>query len=108
MSNTLFVGNDMIVSFTGAGKLVDENGNAVTGATVKMILYKYGTTTEVCGETWPVVLTDDNYGEYSATLKGTVEIIEGANYGLKITAAGGGAQAEWVQKMVARVRTFRD
>ncbi len=106
MSKILYVGNDMLVSFSGAGKLLDEKGAAVTGATVGMTLYEAGTTTVVKGETWPVTLVDDGEGEYSATLQDKVEITVGSKYDLKITVDGCGAQATWQQRMAAKVRKF--
>ncbi|TQE92535.1 MAG: hypothetical protein FKY71_19895 [Spiribacter salinus] len=101
---TLYVGNDHSISFTGDGALKDQDGNTISGADVEMTLLQDGT--EVAGETWPVPLSDDGGGEYSAILSSTVDIQDRQRYVLRIEAEAGGTIARWDQEVLARRRPF--
>lgn len=103
---TLYIGNDMEVRFTGTGKLVDETGEAVTGATVRAYLYQHGTDTTVGGVEWPVVLLDQGAGEYAGTIPDTVEVVAGGRYDMVITAEADEADATWREEVKANYRVF--
>ena len=103
---TLYIGNDMEIRFTGTGKLVDETGEAVTGATVRSYIYQNGTDTQVGGVEWPVVMLEQSAGEYYGTIPDTAEIVEGVVYDMVITVDAGDANAEWRQPAIAKYRVF--
>ena len=102
----LYVDNDMRVSFSGTGKLTNEKGEPVTGATIEMTLIDIGTGEGVAGETWPVTFTEDGVGEYSAVLRDTVRIVNGEKYEIRIDAQGSGASASWREIVKAKNRRF--
>lgn len=102
----LYIGNDMMISFSGDGKLVDENNLPVTDATVKAYLYERGTTTPVDGVAWPVTLDNDGGGEYSCALPDTAMIVKDHRYDLKITAEVGEVNATWEDTVRATTRSF--
>lgn len=103
--NILYIGNDMLLQLSGDGKLTDEDGTAVTGATVEATVYKADGETEVSGITWPLTLTEGDDGEYSATIQDDIEVTEGQNYVIKITATKGNADAKWFLNAIARKRS---
>lgn len=102
---TLYIDNDMVLSFSGGGKLKDKNGNFVSGATVKATLYEYDSNNTVGGTSWPVILTEDSPGEYSGVIPYTVEAVDGKQYKLIITAEKDGKKAQWNTRVQAYVRT---
>ena len=103
---TLYVGNDMRLALQGRGRLEDENGNPVTGATVEATLYSLDQSTEVGGVTWPVALTEGSEdGEYFGILPAEAEVEAGKDYFLNIdVVAPGDAKAKWMQKVRAAYR----
>lgn len=104
----LYIGNDMMVRFAGDGKLTDDNGNAVTGATVHATLYEHGTTTPVDGVDWPVVLADQGAGVYAGIIPDTVQVVERTRYDMVITAEKDEADAVWRETVKANYRVFRN
>ena len=101
----LYVGNDMILSFTGDDKLIDSEGDPITSATVTATLYEWDGKTEVGGETWPLTLNDDGNGEYSAVLQETLGVKAGSMYILVIEAEKSGANGRWYREVHAKERT---
>lgn len=106
MGRTLYIGNDMGVSFSGKGKLTNKKGDPVTGATIEATLYEKGTATKVGGIQWPVVFADDGEGEYSAILEDTASIVSGSEYDLEIKAELNGAKGRWIETVTAAYRRF--
>jgi hypothetical protein len=98
----LLVGNTMEVTVSG---LKDQDGNAVTGATVEVtVLDLQGT--EVSGQSWPVTLSDDGGGDYSGELDSGISLTVGTTYEVRIEVSGVGAEAEWREYRQAKRRTF--
>jgi len=105
--SVLYINNDNLVSFTGHGKLKDIVGDAIPGATVSMTLYAAGTSTEVSGQSWPVVfIAGDNDGEYFGTLQDGLNLTFGSQYDLHITAVKDTSKAHWRKTFTAQYRTF--
>lgn len=100
-SSIVYDGNDHVVSLTG---LKDSDGTEVTTATVEMTLLDGGT--EVSGITWPISLSHDSGGDYSAVLDKAVEVTVGKRYTLKVTATVGTTEAEWREWVVVKRRDF--
>ncbi|MEF8794761.1 MAG: hypothetical protein V5A50_13955 [Thiohalorhabdus sp.] len=98
----LFVGNTMEVP---VNNLRDQDGNAVTGATVEVtVLDREGT--EVSGATWPITASDDGSGNYSATLPPDLDLTVGTTYEVRIEVSGVGPEAKWREYRQAKRRTF--
>lgn len=106
MTTPIYIGNDMSLSFSGDGKLTDDNGDALPGAIIQATLYEGGTQTQVSGQSWPLTLTDDGDGEYSGVLENTVDLIHGKKYELKIEAVASGAEGSWREIVEAKYRGF--
>ena len=108
----LLVGNDMRLVLQGRGRLKDENGDPVSGATVKATLYEPDYTsdgeTEVSGVTWPVILSEgDEEGEYSGVIPADADIQAGKRYYLEIKATTpGNAKGKWRGNVLAENRTM--
>ena len=102
---SLYVGADMVLSVEG---LADQDGNAVTGATVNATVLESDASTEVTGVTWPVTLGDDGGGDYSGVIDDAVEITVGELYWIRIDISGGGADDQRWQREVAQRRGFND
>ncbi len=86
---TLFVESDNLIT-------VDEVKNTatdvyITDATVNATLYESDGTTEVSGETWPIVLSyvANTNGRYEGTIEDTVSLVSNVRYRLKIIVDGG-------------------
>lgn len=106
MGGVLYINNDMVVSFSGDGKLTDEKNVPVIGATVTVTLYEKGTANQVSGVTWPVAFTDDGDGEYTAVLDDSANINSGTKYDMEIKADLNGAKGEWKETVTAAIRPF--
>lgn len=105
---TLLINNDMQVKFADRGRLEDESGNAITGATVEITLYEADGTTEVTGVTWPITMAESgDDGEYFGVLPADAEVSVGNTYIMVISVeTAGGTKGEWRDK---NVRTeYRD
>ncbi len=105
---TLYVGNDMRLALEGTGKLKDELGNPVPGATVKATIYKQGMDTGVDGVTWPLTLSEgDKDGEYYGIIPGDADIQVGEWYRIELDVESpGGTKALWYQDVKAEYRRF--
>mgnify|MGYP000754129350 CR=1 FL=1 len=106
---TLYVGNDMRLVLQGRGRLKDERGSPVTGATVEATLYEAGGVTEVEGVDWPITLTESGEdGEYSGIIPTPdADVSVNKSYVLTITAtAPGGARAAWRESVDVQYRDF--
>jgi hypothetical protein len=102
---TLFVGTDLLLQVSG---LKDQDDNAVTGATVEATVLESDASTEVSGVTWPVTLSDDGGGDYSAVLEDTMELTEGRTYWVRVDITGGGADDQRWKQFRAERRGFSD
>ncbi|HKJ74726.1 MAG TPA: hypothetical protein VKA19_11470 [Alphaproteobacteria bacterium] len=100
---TLWVGNDLILSVSS---LTDQDQQAVTGATLRATVYESDETTEVSGVTWPLALSDDGAGDYSATIPDTADLVVGNDYFVVVTASKGTIQQRWTAHEVAQRRPF--
>ncbi len=105
---TLYVGNDMRLALQGRGRLKDEQGNPVTGATVEATLYYSGGDTEVEGVEWPVTLEETGEeGEYSGIIPASADVSVNTPYTLILTATSpGGTQAMWRETVDVQYRDF--
>ena len=101
----LYINTDQILAVEN---LKDENGNTVTGATVEATVYESDGTTEVSGMTFPVSLSDNGSGNYSAVLEDTMELTLGKIYVVKVDIEGGGADDQRWSREVAKRRGFGD
>jgi len=103
---TLYVGNDMRLALESSGKLKDENGDAVPGATVEATLYEYGSDTSVGGVSWPITLEEgENDGEYFGIIPAGAEIESGRSYDLELNVESpGGTKGLWVTMVEAKHR----
>ena len=101
----LYINTDMLLE---VNDLKDQDGNAVTGATVEATVYERDGETEVEGMTFPVSLSDDGSGNYSVTLEDTLELTLGNVYLIKVDIAGGGADDQRWSREVAKRRGFSD
>lgn len=100
---SLFVGTDMKVEVTG---LADQDGNPVTGASVKATVFEADGETKVTGVTWPVTLGDDDGGDYSGIIDGALGVSVDKLYWVLVETSGSGASAQWWQREVAKRRGF--
>lgn len=107
---TIYIDNDMYISLERGGRLKDENGNYITGATVEVTLYEADGSTEVGGISWPIVLDEGSEdGEYFGVIPSEAEIEAGERYFLDIKATTTeGSNARWVKMVEPRYRTIRD
>jgi hypothetical protein len=102
---TLYVGTDLLLQVSG---LKDQDDNAVTGATVEATVFESDASTEVSGVTWPVTLSDDGGGDYSAVLEDTMALDNGRLYWIKVEITGSGADDTRWESFVAERRGFDD
>jgi len=99
----LFINTDMVLR---VGGLRDSDRNIVTGATIEATVLESDETTPVGGVSWPVTLTDDGGGNYSATLQDGMELTEGDEYWIKVDIVGNGADDQRWKKFTAQKRGF--
>ena len=102
---SLFVGTDMVVEVEA---LADQDGNPVTGASVKATVLEADGETEVTGVTWPVTLGDEGGGDYSGVIDDAVNITVGKVYWVRVRIVGAGATDQRWQLEVAQRRGFND
>lgn len=96
----LFIGNDHLVTLSG---LKDQDGAAITSATVQATLYERDRSTEVAGVTWPLALTHVADGAYEAQLPESVGVLLNRTYALKVAASVGEANYEsWLDVYTER------
>lgn len=86
--------------------LKDADGNLITGATVQATVYEDDRATEVGGQAWPLSLTDNGSGNYSAVLEDTMTLVLGRRYWIKVVIESGGADDTRWQRVVAALRPF--
>ena len=99
----LYVGNTMEIYLRGNNALKDQDGNAITGATVEVTI-EDRTGSEISGMTWPLVLTDDGSGEYSGELDYDLALEADTKYRVLVTASKGSTQAHWESLVTAQNR----
>lgn len=99
----LYINSDNLIEMKD---LQDQDGNALTGATVNATVYESDATTEVSGQSWPITLTDDGGGDYSGVLEDTMELTLYSGYWVKLEIDAGGAQDERWKFEVAERRGF--
>lgn len=75
--------------------LVDQDGAAVTGATVKATLYKSDGTTKLSGITQPVSLADQGEGKYVGVVDDGLKVSEGDVVSIKYVATKNGRKRTW-------------
>ena len=96
----LFTNTDMLLKFDG---LKDQDGNVITGADVRATVYQPDSKTEVSGMTWPITLSDDGNGNYSAVLEDSMELKLGSLHWIKLDISGGGADDQrWISEIAKR------
>lgn len=100
----IYINSDNLLTQT----VKDQDGTAVTGATVEATVLESDATTEVGGMTFPVAFSDDGGGSYSATLEDTLELNLGKLYWIRVDISGGGAQDQRWQREQAERRGFND
>lgn len=100
MATAIYIGNDHVVKLEG---LEDQDGNAVTSATVKARILDLNYD-DVSGLSWPLTLSHDGGGTYSAVLDKAVSLTRNSRHYLQITAAQGGTEATWRLPLKAQER----
>jgi len=101
MTTAIYINNDHTIKVEG---LQDQDGNAVTTATVEATILDLNRK-EVGGITWPLTLSHDGNGTYSATLDKAVSLQRNVRHYLRVVAStSGGADAEWTEPLVAKER----
>lgn len=84
MYDVLYVGNSMVLTLE---KLRDSDGKLVTDAAVSVTLFGIDGTTQVNGQSWPLTMSHQGGGSYSAVLEETIDVEEGARYVMKLSAS---------------------
>lgn len=75
--------------------LVDQDGSAVTGATVEATLYESDGETELTGITQPVSLADEGSGKYVGVVDEGLNAAEDDLVKIKFVATKNGVQRVW-------------
>jgi len=101
-SVTLLVGNDSTIKLNG---LKDQEGNAVTNATVEITIQDFSGS-NVSGVTQPISLSHTSDGDYEADLDKSIDVKAGQYYYMEITATSGNADAKWSETVKAENREF--
>lgn len=81
--------------------LVDEDGSAVTNATVTASLTDTSGD-ELNGQSSPITLTHDSGGNYYGTLSEDLDVKAGKRYRVEITATSGNLQSVWRESVNCR------
>ena len=98
----LLIGTDQTIILSS---LANENGEAVTNATVEATLTTIGGE-EVQGQNWPVSLSHEGNGKYQTVLEDTLDLTPGRHYVITVVAELGQTKRTWRQTFKARWSNF--
>lgn len=103
MSDTLYIGNDHLLSVT----LTGDDGAPITSGTVEATITDLSGD-QVAGITWPVALAHTAAGVWEATLQSTLQIVDKRRYRVDITAVQGTINGAWRKTVTAAYRELTE
>ncbi len=96
-----YLGNDHIVRLSN---LSDQDGNAITGATVELVALVDASGADVGNVSLPITMPHVGAGTYEASLPNEASIDRGSKYLATVRAVSGDTQGEWEEVLIGRVR----
>ena len=98
--DTIYLDTDHTLSVT----LTDQDGAAVTVATVTATLYELDRVTEVAGQSWPTTLAHTSGGIYTGALSDALAVKANRRYLLKVVSVIGTTTTTDWQRVYAAYR----
>lgn len=99
--SALYVENDNVLVMES---LVDQDGAAVTDATVTLVSIIDEDDAEISGMSFPTTMPHDSGGTYKVVLPAALAVVAGKVYRAIVTADAGGVVGKWTEVLLAKVR----